>query len=595
MSDHQQPHQADEDRVAGQNAVTDFTRSVEKLPEDGFFGFNRMLRAAVLNGSPVGQALRTSRRTNFEGHQLNEMIDLVERTNPEDLESSGRALWDARDAIKAAASELNGHIDKVHWVGESGEAFRTWGAGLVKHADALGDFAGTAGDQLSAAAIGLASVRSSMPPRDSRSDPRAVGDFPKSEQVDSNDKYTAAVKVEKHRQEAINQMNRLSSYYVVSEERLAALEPPKFESMPNVGVPEPAGRDTVGDRGGAGTPTTRTGGERPVVPGHHPVAAEGQARRDGFTDGAAPPHMEVDGPVDRPRPDARTNIDSVDVLPERKGEAVRNVPPTVSTPPAAGDRPLPPSVTGYTKPVANSSSARGFGSDRARTPLSAKGKPSAPTAGPTGPARGAAPRVTGPFNQPHATGQAGTKGGTPGPSQAATRRGISGGTPRTGGAAVPRASGGGTTGAARGNGVVGGKPATGKGGPDKPTLRVPRGTVVGGAGPKNGAPASADRTGRRGVIGAPGTKTSPGEEAARGRGPQGGGEAVTGKPAKRNSAAKAKKGFTPGGSGLLGRLAGNRRASDRERPESKRPAAPAEEENAHRPNTPRRDVPPETD
>ncbi|MCE0446097.1 hypothetical protein LT493_18255 [Streptomyces tricolor] len=82
------------------------------------------------------------------------MIDLVEETDPEDLESSGKALWDARDAIKKAADDLKDHMDKVPWVGTSGDAFREWGDNLVINTHHLSDFAGAAGDQITAAAVG---------------------------------------------------------------------------------------------------------------------------------------------------------------------------------------------------------------------------------------------------------------------------------------------------------------------------------------------------------------------------------------------------------------------------------------------------------
>ncbi|GAA4948029.1 hypothetical protein GCM10023238_12900 [Streptomyces heliomycini] len=133
-------HEADLERVSQQNFLTDFTRGVEERP--AFDPLSRLMRTAV-ESTPVGQALQG--RTNFENHSLNAMVDLVEQTDPEDLESSGKALWSARDAIKDAAKELDGHIERVHWVGESGEAFRTWGRSLVTDTYALSDFAGGGG------------------------------------------------------------------------------------------------------------------------------------------------------------------------------------------------------------------------------------------------------------------------------------------------------------------------------------------------------------------------------------------------------------------------------------------------------------------
>ena len=108
--------------------------------------------------------LRFFGRTDFEGHRLNDMVDLVERANPSDLESAGKALREARDAITDAADELSGHIDQVDWEGEAGEAFRKWGRKLVTNTRGLADFAEVAGNQITAAGTGLASVRAPCHP-----------------------------------------------------------------------------------------------------------------------------------------------------------------------------------------------------------------------------------------------------------------------------------------------------------------------------------------------------------------------------------------------------------------------------------------------
>ena len=319
-------HDADLKRVGDQNDATDFVRGVEDRPRGGLF--DGIIRTAV-GATPVGRAVAT--RTDFGKRDLplNAMIDLVEQTDPEDLESSGRALWDARDAIKSAAEELDGHIQKVHWVGDSGDAFRTWGGTLVVNTHHLSDFAGAAGDQITAAAVGLAAVRSAMPPRDTETSRKRPDTFTAAEKTADKEGYAAAVKVEKDRQEAINQMNRLGSYYSVSEEMLAALpakeQTPTFTSMPDVGVPRPKQVRDVGPAapvtGSAGSgskaktiPTARHTTVTSEVPKHVTPVSDNPAPTTHIPDKVPQPHTEtpVGRHIDTP---VGTHIDTTGTLP----------------------------------------------------------------------------------------------------------------------------------------------------------------------------------------------------------------------------------------------------------------------------------------
>lgn len=138
--------QDDWDKLSGQEqsnvqvGVTDMTSRVSELMHDAF-GFGRM---------------RAPEQSNFEGHDLNDMIDIVENTNPSDLESVSEALWKAQKAISDAATELRGHLTAAEddWKGEAGKAFQIWGKGLAGHADALADYAKAAGVQITSALHG---------------------------------------------------------------------------------------------------------------------------------------------------------------------------------------------------------------------------------------------------------------------------------------------------------------------------------------------------------------------------------------------------------------------------------------------------------
>ncbi|WP_078884587.1 WXG100 family type VII secretion target [Streptomyces sp. CCM_MD2014] len=554
-------HEADYDRISRQNTAADLTRGLEERPSFGLFG--GILKSAV-ESTPLGSAMRG--RTNFENHDLNEMVDLVEQTNPEDLESSGKALWDARDAIKEAAKELDGHIGNVRWVGEAGEAFRKWGRALVTSTHGLSAFAGGAGDQITAAAVGLANVRTAMPERDTRPTSKALRpeQLPAPKQVEGNSEYAEAVRVEKNRQEAINQMNRLSSYYAVSEELLAGMEPPKFTAMPDVGVPKPQKDYRIG------MPDVRQPGpvqerESGSFTGDHSRTVMEDRARPNTTDGTADASGSITQPAVYTDVPIATNIDSVGT-PTLPTAPVPGPALPTTLPPGDGGGPTGPFGPSFGSPLPPGRSGRADGGPgRTRAPFSAQGRVTPPAQG-GGPGRQGG---QGPFNQvgrPTPAGQQPVaRGIASGAKPSLMGPGVSGGTPRPNPAMAPRPAGGPVTGAGRTGGVVGGRPtsttgATGRSGP-----KLPRGTVVGAdAGSQPGKGRSTAKPG------------------------------ITGAPTGAGSAARAERnGMTRGGAGLVRGPGGRGRRRDERREEgAERPDYLVEDEETHLPTNPRRDVPP---
>ncbi|MEU0454732.1 hypothetical protein ABZ322_17285 [Streptomyces sp. NPDC006129] len=555
--EHPVPHQAEREQAAAQLGAIDMV--------SGATGIAQLL--------PFGWKVpRVFGKTNFEGHALNAMIDMVESAKPEDLEAAGTALLNARTAIEDAAEELEGHISRVDWEGESGEAFRKWGANLVIHARKLAAFADVAGTQVTAAATGLASVRSAMPPRDTREDPKAVADIPPPKQVESNAEYAAAVKAEKDRQEAINQMNRLASFYAVSEEIMAGQEPPTFEPMPDVGVPKPDPTYKAPIERGEVLGAEGVGAARESVTGEHDASSR-SAGQQGSGNTTAPLNR-VEAPTIQPDVNVGTKIDSVGTLPPQ--ETTRpaiNVPSPAPSPGGGNGGPVPPFTSGPVPPTLGGKAGRTSafsGANGNKAPISAQGRTGA-SSGTVG-GRG----TSGPMGHATTTGQSGTRGG----SAAPMGRGVSGGMPRTvGGPASDRAGGASSTGAARGNGVVGGRPATGPQGATG--SRVPRGTVVGAEG-NPGSRAPAGQIGQRGVIGAPNSTPGarPGQTA---RPAAGNADGVVGAPKGRAPAGRS-GGLAGGGAGAPHGRTGNRQNTNRKARKGE-----------GQPETPRRNTPPVTD
>ncbi|MDX3531126.1 hypothetical protein P1P75_33150 [Streptomyces sp. ID05-39B] len=560
-------------------------------------------RAAFFSPPPPGSPAGFG-KTSFEGYDLNQMIDIVESASPETLETAATALVDARDAINEAANELSRNLGAVDWEGEAHTAFYKWGMDLTTTAQALATYADEVGTQVLAAGSGLASVRKSMPPRDTRLVRKTVDEIPMPAQVDSNKDYAAAVKAEKDRQEAINQMYRLASFYTVSSGMMQLAEEPVFPKMPDVGVPPPPpGYDPREDQPGrtGGTPLQKAGDS-------------GITRRHSVDAGAERPravdlpvsHKDVDVPVVNPERHVGTEIDSVGTLPPQD----TTKPTTVTPPSTAGPNGTPtgtvPPFASRVPPTFRGTAGRttGFGGvPGSKLPTSAQGRVGGvhggtaagrSGTGPIGPTgRASTPgqaggRSAGPMNpmgRASAPGQAGGRGAGPMgrgvvggvPKAGGQAAGRSGGTPRdpvTGiGASNPARPGAGRTGAGRtGDGVVGGRPVTG-GVPGTNGSRMPRGTVVGGEGARTSR-ATGERPGQRGVIGTSGSTQGTGAGKPARRSASSPPEGVVGTP-KGRAAGSRSSGSTPSGPGVTRGSARNQGSGEtRSRRDERRDDAP---------------------
>ncbi|MCX5268070.1 hypothetical protein [Streptomyces sp. NBC_00199] len=509
--------------------------------------------------------------TSFEGYELNAMIDIVEGASPETLESAATALVDARDAINDAADELSRNLGNVDWEGEAHTAFYTWGMNLTTTALELATYTDEVGTQVLAASSGLASVRKSMPPRDSRIVPKKVDDIPTPQRVEGNAEYTAAVKAEKDRQEAINQMYRLASFYTVSSGMMEMAKEPVFPEMPSVGVPTPPPSygvpvdPAVGRQGSLSTVSDSGSTHRSTMDTVSAPTRSGEQ---------LPSHKAVDEVVTSPETHVGTEIDSVGTLPPQDTAKPTNiVPPSTVGPNAtpAGTMPSfgPTGVPATFRGPAGRSPVFG-GAPVSRLPGTSQGRvggmPGGSATGRTG---------TGPMGSTARTAAAGKAvGRTPGPMG----RNVVGGVPQSGGQAAGRTSGAqrgpvtgmgatnpGRPGAGRvgtgrtGDGVVGGKPV-GKGASGLNGSRLSRGTVVGGEGASTSR-AAGERPGQRGVVGAPRSTAVPaaGQTARR---PVGSPDGVMGTPQGRASGSR--NGGSPfGGRGAARGAAGNQGSSEK--------------------------------
>ncbi|WP_263165216.1 hypothetical protein [Streptomyces sp. SCSIO ZS0520] len=528
------------------------------------------------------RAYQYGKASNFEDHELNTMLDMVEDTKPSDLEEAARALRKAGKAINEAAVELRKNIRHANegWEGEAGRAFEKWGKKLAGTTEVFASFVQMASIETEAAGIGLASVKSSLPPRDNRLIQKKPSAFISPEQTDSNADYTAAKKVEKDRQEAINQMNRLASFYSVSAQGLNTLksQEPTFEMMPNVGVPRPEGDGW----GGSGS------GESAV-----PTGDSSAGRRDVplYTTGsvATPESLVADArgtdePVNLDRR-VGTELDSVNTLPPTAKDPPVAPQPSPIAPGGGNNQSIvPPYPTGGLSPVRTSPppTAKGYGTGSGKTPSTmGQGRP-------TSTSPGNRSTTNTPMGRQTSTGQSPGRGAGGG-RQVPMGRAISGGTPRPNSPSSGRGNAWGNPAANR-DGVTGGRQSATSSNRGQEGRNGARGTVVGNetsADSRSGA----GRVAQRGVVGGPAAGTSGARTSTGGRRVQGASEAVTGKPAARNAGGRSgRQGFTSGGSGLARPGEGSREEETEEG--GSRPDYLVEDPETHTPDRPRPNVPP---
>ncbi|WP_329811803.1 WXG100 family type VII secretion target [Streptomyces sp. GSL17-113] len=532
--------------------------------------------------APPGSAPGTT-ATPFDTYGLNQMVDLVEDASQGDLEDVGDALWDAARDLRKAAAELKTYFAGVEdeWDGEAKKAFTKWGDDLHKNTLKLSEYAGTVGTYINAAGYGLAMVRSStIPLRSSVSDEEASGS---SEGLPAHiapkpDTSTEKLKKrEKDRKEAVQQLEKLGSYYRVALQHITAAEKnkPVFGAMPDVGVPPapPSNYVPPSGSGGAASGATTMSAESPTVGG----------RYSSGTGHVSPPNLPAGDNVGMGGDFSLPRHDSLDpVLP---GDSVATGIDSVA-PPRTPTLPPPSDVGPHTPPTPNPTGPPGpnpVGPGPVSMPPSAPPpgrvgpagpgvpQPFAPPAsqpgrpGAQGPVRPGMPGQVAPM-RPQTPGQVGPKGrpGPVGPAVPPTGRSTGpnggqngirrpgmlpptapGGTPAAGGRDAGRGSGR----ASQPGGVVGGRPSQPITGGKTPSAKLPRGTVIGG----QNTTAARRTTGMvppvsgagTGGAGAGGSR----RDAKRRPTPSPGG--IVGKPREDKSKDKRSRKSTPGGSGLV--------------------------------------------
>ncbi|WOX21753.1 hypothetical protein [Streptomyces solicathayae] len=174
----------------------------------------------------------------FDGKPLDALYAMIAFARPGELTARGEALAKAVPELQKIAKDLRHYIGRVQWDGAAGDAFRVWGADMVAQTLRLGDYTNTAATELTRAGQALREAKTALPK-------------PTGTCFEDPTKEAARVAAETgpKLQEAIHQMERLSSYYEVAKERLDAAKEPRFRPIDNSGFDDmerpyaTAGRD----------------------------------------------------------------------------------------------------------------------------------------------------------------------------------------------------------------------------------------------------------------------------------------------------------------------------------------------------------------
>ncbi|MFK8906445.1 hypothetical protein [Streptomyces sp. YS-3] len=268
----------------------------------------------------------------FEGMSLEALHAMLASAKPTELTGAAEALAAAAPDIADIARDLRYYMEQVKWHGAGGDAFREWGRGMVSQTLVLSEYAGVVGEEMARAGQALTEAKAALPPADGMcyADP---------------EKEKARLKaLGPKTNEAINQLNRLSSYYDASRDRISAQPEPKFAPLP--GGP---GTDSLDERRYSGSGSGSASGSTGGAGGHTTAAVTGTHGSSTAGTTNSPSHTSVASTFTPHESPSRTAIDSVTMTPPPETTARPTVPtgpvpvqaqPPVLTPPPVMPGPL---------------------------------------------------------------------------------------------------------------------------------------------------------------------------------------------------------------------------------------------------------------
>ncbi|WP_410538037.1 hypothetical protein [Streptomyces sp. KL2] len=275
----------------------------------------------------------------FEGKSLAALNAMVAKADPGLLTSRGQALGKAGSDMDGIGSELRTYIDRVEWDGEGGDAFREWGRQFALESMRFAAYVRTLGQHMVNAGQALTEAKAAIPEPETMCYADPEKDKARQEREESK------------RQEAINQLNRLSSYYRTTGESLRAAEEPDFKPLPDAREERQSGLGTSAAAPSGGAMESATYRESGAAFDRSISAREGsEVRSFPVTDPSVPVFERS----------TNTKLDSVAPLPvaEQRPQTTMPVPPQQSAGPSSPPPVAPMPATG---PVRQAGRAPGNG------------------------------------------------------------------------------------------------------------------------------------------------------------------------------------------------------------------------------------------
>ncbi|WP_435243769.1 hypothetical protein [Streptomyces cucumeris] len=182
----------------------------------------------------------------FDNLRLPELLAMVASADPAKLVNVGAALSKAATPLHDLADELVAHTKRPEWEGHGADAFHEYSDKLVKQTRVMAEYTFQVGLQMWFAGQGLYGAYSGMPRRE--------------ECTPDDWKPKLSKEDEEKRQQALQLMDMLDSFYEISHDSIKGLKEPNFPLLPTDVGGGGVGNDETSVGGGGGAHSIAAGG-----------------------------------------------------------------------------------------------------------------------------------------------------------------------------------------------------------------------------------------------------------------------------------------------------------------------------------------------